>query len=162
MHQAAGVAARCHWMNPELDIAAIALFEEARALSPAARQAWLVSQPVPAAVTDRVRRLLQAELDAGEFLNTAVAGPNTLLEMTLVAGAGDRVESTGLLRAVATRGIDAQPLDRELERIVAKALHPDARRRYHSAAALVEDLRRWLAGEPASQRRGTRVWQAHK
>jgi eukaryotic-like serine/threonine-protein kinase len=36
----------------------------------------------------------------------------------------------------------------ELERIVARAMHKDPQRRYGSAQALADDLRRYLAGEP--------------
>lgn len=36
----------------------------------------------------------------------------------------------------------------ELERIVARAMHKDPQRRYGSAQALADDLRRFLAGEP--------------
>ena len=41
-----------------------------------------------------------------------------------------------------------QQLDVDLERIAAKALHKDATRRYHSAEALADDLRRYLDGHP--------------
>lgn len=39
-------------------------------------------------------------------------------------------------------------IDADLERIVGKALHREPGRRYGSALALAEDLRRWLAGQP--------------
>lgn len=39
-------------------------------------------------------------------------------------------------------------IDQELERIVAHAMHKDPQRRYGSAQALADDVRRYLAGEP--------------
>ncbi len=44
------------------------------------------------------------------------------------------------------------PVRGDLERVVLKALEKDRERRYSSAAALGEDLRRWLNGEPVSAR----------
>ncbi|MCH8476321.1 MAG: serine/threonine-protein kinase [Wenzhouxiangella sp.] len=42
--------------------------------------------------------------------------------------------------------------DGDLNRIVAKAMHQDAARRYQSAAQLAEDLQRWLDGRPVLAR----------
>jgi WD40 repeat protein/tRNA A-37 threonylcarbamoyl transferase component Bud32 len=53
-------------------------------------------------------------------------------------------------------------LDRDLEAICLKALEKPSKRRYPSAQALAEDLRRWSAGEPIRARRigrRERVWK---
>ncbi|MCA9286115.1 MAG: protein kinase [Phycisphaerales bacterium] len=46
----------------------------------------------------------------------------------------------------------------DLETIVAMAMHADRRRRYDSAAALADDLRRHLAGRPIAARRDSTVY----
>jgi eukaryotic-like serine/threonine-protein kinase len=56
----------------------------------------------------------------------------------------------------------ARALAGDLDNVVAKALERDPARRYPSAGALAEDLRRHLAGEPVSARRPSLRYRAGK
>jgi len=60
----------------------------------------------------------------------------------------------------AAGGPDARALDRDLAAIVRKAIEPDPADRYRSVDRLARDLRRHLAHEPVSARRGTPVYRA--
>ncbi|HEY7308776.1 MAG TPA: WD40 repeat domain-containing serine/threonine protein kinase [Gemmataceae bacterium] len=54
------------------------------------------------------------------------------------------------------RALDRR-IPRDLETIVLKAIHKEAKRRYQSADAMAEDLRRFLANEPIRARRAGRL-----
>jgi len=77
----------------------------------------------------------------------------------------DRTSVTGAIRAICdaapTRPRAIRPdLPRDLETITLKALEKDADRRYPSAAALADDVRRFLGHEPIAARRPTPAYRA--
>jgi serine/threonine protein kinase len=72
--------------------------------------------------------------------------PHRLSELPLVEALRVIQEGRPVPLRAAWRG--TRRLDEDLETIVAKALEKDARERYASAAALVEDLRRYLGSQP--------------
>jgi serine/threonine-protein kinase len=93
-----------------------------------------------------------AELSAKVSRET-VARPSAAVRKAAEAEAsqGDR-EGTRLARR----------LQGDLDTILLKALHRDPARRYSSAAALADDLRRHLAGKPVSARPDTTGYRAAK
>jgi tetratricopeptide (TPR) repeat protein len=77
----------------------------------------------------------------------------------------DRARTSGL-QAAASRAATPEQLARtlrgDLDNIVAKCLKPDAAERYPGAAALADDLRRWLAHEPVAARPDRMAYRAAK
>ena len=78
-------------------------------------------------------------------------------------------EPETLRRALATSGLPESErrarlahIGGDLERIVAKALHKEPARRYESARALAEDLRRWLDGRPVRAHPDSRAYRLAK
>jgi tetratricopeptide (TPR) repeat protein len=79
--------------------------------------------------------------------------------------ASDRARTAGV-QAAASRSATPEQLARtlrgDLDNIVAKCLKPDAVERYPGAAALADDLRRWLAHEPVAARPDRIAYRAAK
>ncbi len=75
-------------------------------------------------------------------------------------------EPLPLRKAAAAGDLDRLPrpdaITRDLEAIVHKALAKDKAERYQSAAALADDLDRYLVGEPVDARAGSRVYLLRK
>jgi serine/threonine protein kinase len=82
----------------------------------------------------------------------------TLYELLVLRPAFDSPDRLKLIEQIKTedpprpRALDPR-IPRDLETIVLKAIHKDAKDRYPSAEALGEDLRRYLADEPIRARR---------
>lgn len=78
-------------------------------------------------------------------------------------GSGERVTPAGV---AAVRGVRPSRLQRtlsgDLDNIVMKAMHKDPARRYASAAALADDIRRYLAGDPVNARGDSLGYRAGK
>ena len=84
--------------------------------------------------------------------------------VTLPADQNGGIE--GATDVAAARGTTLVKLRRQLrgdlDTIVARALHPDAQRRYPTAIALAEDLQRYLAGLPVFARPDTATYRLRK
>ena len=76
---------------------------------------------------------------------------------------GDRaaVEARAALRSTSPERLSRR-LKGDLDAICLKALRKEPDHRYTSAEQLVDDLRRWLRGEPVIARRGTKWYHARK
>jgi serine/threonine-protein kinase len=83
------------------------------------------------------------------------APPSTAARVA--ARSGDTATDEVTNRTVAWRDLAG-----DLDAITLKALRGEPEARYRSAAALADDLRRWLHGEPVAARRGGRRYRAGK
>ena len=91
----------------------------------------------------------------------------TLYELLTLRPAFDTSDRLELIERIKTeeparpRSLDAR-IPRDLETIVLKAIEKDPERRYATAEAMAEDLRRFLADEPIRARRASaaeRYWR---
>ena len=91
----------------------------------------------------------------------------TLYEMLTLQPAYLGIDKKRLLEKVANanpdslRAIDSR-IPRDLETIVAKCIHPEPSKRYQSAAAVSDDLERFLNGQPIRARRITPLEKSWK
>jgi serine/threonine-protein kinase len=97
--------------------------------------------------------------DRGTTASAAELASRADQERAARPSAAIRARTTGAQRERRRR---ARRLEGDLDTIVLKALHRDPRRRYPSAAALGDDLRRHLDGQPVSARPDRLSYRARK
>jgi len=97
------------------DMAAMELYEQACELPVDQREDWLVRQPAAPAVIEHARRLLRAEGHVGDFLDTAVHSPASLIEGPAFPNIGDRLGPWELLRPLAAGGMGVVYLARRAD-----------------------------------------------
>ncbi len=100
----------------------------------------------------------------GEPVSTAsdlYSAALTLAELVAPGGAGAAHSSLAALaeRAAGVPFTPALPGQPDLEAILTKALQPDPRQRYRSAAEFADDLRDLVAGRPVTARRPTPLYR---
>jgi serine/threonine-protein kinase len=133
---------------------------EMRALTPAyAAPEQVTGEPVTTATDVYALGVLLFELLAGELPHVRRAiGAALAAEVSR-----ETVERpSARLRRSGGDARRARRLEGDLDTIVLQALHRDPARRYPSAAALAEDLRRHLDGQPVAARRDSARYRAGK
>ncbi len=136
---------------------------DARVLTPAyAAPEQILGEPVTTATDVYALGVLLFELITGALPHARGKGPLGALAGAVVRETIER--PSAVLRRLA--GEEAPRLVRrvagDLDLIVLTALHRDPTRRYASAAALADDLERFLAGRPIGARADTRRYRLRK
>jgi tetratricopeptide (TPR) repeat protein/predicted Ser/Thr protein kinase len=84
------------------------------------------------------------------------------LPFEVMLGARDEVRRVACEGASDRRSASGRVLRGELKKIVCKALEPQREQRYQSAAALAEDIERWLSHRPIQARRASALYVFRK
>jgi len=127
-------------MKTSMEIQVLQLFEQALALPPDQRSRWLASQALDAEVMGRVLRLLDAEKDAGGFLEeTAVMPEDVPPEFPKV---GERLGNYELLKPLEAGGMGVVYLGRRADDVYDQQVAIKLVRPVHMLAAA--DFRRQL------------------
>jgi aminoglycoside phosphotransferase (APT) family kinase protein len=104
-------------------------------------------------VRERIKLFLQV-IRAVEYVHAhrVIHGDLKPSNMLVTHDAEVRLVDFGVARVLADPELARTPLTRRYDAIVLKALSPSRRQRYRSAAALADDLARYLSGKPAEAR----------